>query len=162
VRAVCTCACFWTNVHAFYKRVTKGAKRRRGATLNRRPTARRHYLSNSRTDSFEPFIHHSSHPWPILSPCWYMLVHAIVALSRLHSLSFTRASFPRLSLVHASTYTNIGSVLYGLLPVQGTYRSINHEYIWASTGMYGDSPHTRLSLALHSTRFARALRLLYV
>ena len=39
-----------------------------------------------------------------LSPCWYMLVHAI-ALSRLHSLSFTRASFPRLSLVHASTYT---------------------------------------------------------
>ena len=35
---------------------------------------------------------------------------------------------------------NIGSVLNRLSPVQGTYRSINYEYIWAATGMYGDSP----------------------
>jgi hypothetical protein len=29
---------------------------------------------------------------------------------------------------------NIGSVLYRLSPVQGTYRSINHEYKWVLRG----------------------------
>ena len=148
MRAVCTCACFWTNVHAFYKRVTKGAKRRRGATLNRRPTARRHYLSNSRTDSFEPFIHHSSHPWPILSPCWYMLVHAIVALSRLHSLSFTfihscfiPTSFTRTRFhihdFHSRFTVHASLVHYGCC----TCRTQTSTYPFTCTPIHGHSSH---------------------
>ena len=56
---------------------------------------------------------------------------------------------------------NIGSVLYRLSPVQGTYRSINHEYKWVLRGCNGDSPpglqHRTTGLPNYTARAAAAL-----